>query len=247
MKTLFILLAILALTSASWAAAVVAGVSTTSTSNITSYQTPSFTPAAGDLLVVFVLASGTVVLADTTLTDSNSMGFTLITTAVRSASADTLFLFVANKLAAGSAMTVTFNCPSDAATGNIIQVARVSGMLRTGIMAVRQTAIESNKSAAGTPAPAFTKAALTGNPTLGMVGNGTNPATMTPPASWTEVDDTGYITPTEGAEYVSRDSGFTGTTITWGGTSASSFGDIIVELDTSRVPCPLTLLGAGCS
>lgn len=247
MKKLFILLAILALHSAGWAAAVVAGVSTASTVNATSYASGSFTPASGDLLVVFVVATSTVVLADDTVTDSQSLGFTLIRSSTKNASLDSLYLFVANKLAVASAMTVTFNCPSDAAAGATIQVARVSGMLRTGIMAVRQNAVEANLGGAGTPAPTFSKSALTGNPTLGLVGNATNPATMTPPSGWTELDDTGYLTPTEGAEYVSRDSGFTGTIITWGSTGGTAFGDIIVELDTSRVPCPLTLLGAGCS
>jgi hypothetical protein len=59
---------------------------------------------------------------------------------------------------------------------------------------------------------------------------------MTPPTSWTEDSDNGYSTPTAGQESVSRVSGFTGTTVTWGGTSATAFGDIIVEIDTSSFP-----------
>src|SRR5262249_36569936 len=87
-----------------------------------------------------------------------------------------------------------------------------------------------------TPAPVFGASALTGNVTLGAVFNANNPAAMTPPTSWTEQNDTGYNTPTTGQEYVSRDSGFTGTTITWGNASGSAFSAITVELDTTSTP-----------
>jgi hypothetical protein len=75
--------------------------------------------------------------------------------------------------------------------------------------------------------------ALTGNVTLGFLANGTNPATMTEPTGWTEAADLGYATPTTGVHAVHRDSGFTGTTITWGSTTGGSTLDIILEMDTS--------------
>lgn len=78
---------------------------------------------------------------------------------------------------------------------------------------------------------AFASACLTENPTLGLVTSALNPANMTEPTGWTEQADTGYTTPTRGAEYVSRDSGHTGTTITWGNTGSASHGALIVELD----------------
>ncbi len=214
-------------------AAVTHRVSTASSSNVTSYASGSFTPAADELLVAFVTASGTI--AGAAMSDSQGLTFSLIKKARKASNADTIYLFVANRLAANSAMTVTFDCTADAATGAIIQVAGVSGMTRTGADAVRQTAISENV-ASGTPAPAFSASALTGNPTLGVVGNGANPAGMTTPTSWTEKDDTGYTTPATGAEYVSRDSGFTGTTVTWGSSSGTAFGAIIVELDSSAAP-----------
>lgn len=212
-------------------AAVTHAVSTASTANTTSYASGSFTPAANDLLVVFVTASGTVTNAPT-MTDSQGLGFTLVAYGLKNGSADMVYCFVAKALAAASSMTVTFDCTLDAATGAVIQVARVSGMTLVGARAVRQYAVLENQ-ASGTPAPAFSLSCLTGNPTLGLIGNSTNAAGMTAPTSWTEKDDTGYATPTTGAEYVSRDSGFTGTTVTWGSSSASAFGAIILELDTS--------------
>lgn len=207
-------------------------VSTASTSNASSYVSGSFTPALNDLLVAFVSASGTAAAAPT-LTGSTGLTFTLVLSVARNASADRIYVFVANALATAVAQTVTFDCSEDAATGAVIQVASVAGVTRTGSGAVRQSASTANAAAAGTPAATFPAAALTANPTLGCVSNGASPATLTPPTNWTEANDTGYSTPTTGAEYVFRDSGFTGTTVTWGGTSATAFGVALIELDTS--------------
>lgn len=216
-------------------AATTHGVTLTSTSQAATYSTVSFTPTSGDLLVAFALVTTT---ADAgAMTDSLGGGWTQITTAVKNGSADKLWCFIRTSFSDGSALTVTMDVTGDNGTGCIIFVVRVSGMSRTGASAALQSAVQSNQAAASTPAPVFGASALTGNVTLGFVGNATNPAGMTPPTSWTElVADVGYATPTTGGEYVTRDSGFTGTTITWGSTSASAFGDIIVELDTSVPP-----------
>lgn len=207
--------------------------STASTANASSYASGSFTPAAGELLGVFVTTSATI--AGGTMIDSQGLGFSLVCKALKATSLDTLYFFVANKLAAASSMTVTFECTGDAATSANIQVWGISSMTRTGYDAVRQFKVTNNGAAAGTPAATFDASCLTGNPTLGVVGNASNPAAMTPPTNWTEQNDTGIDTPNTGSEYVSRDSGFTGTTITWGGTSATAFGVIIAEMDTSAV------------
>ena len=224
-------------------AAVTGVISTTSTANASSYASGSFTPALGDLLVVFVQASATV--AAGTLTSSRT-GFTFskVTSALNAT--DTIYCFVANQLVTEAvSQTVTFDCTGDAATGAIIQIAAVSGISKFGNPAasVRQSAVSDNQASGGTPAATFGSSCLTGNPTLGVVGNDSNPAGLTAPTSWTERDDTGYGTPTSGAEYVSRDSGFTGTTITWGSTSATAFGVVIIEIDASTVsPPPQALL-----
>jgi hypothetical protein len=117
----------------------------------------------------------------------------------------------------------------------------VSGMSLTGEDAVRQFAIEESQAADGTPAPAFSAAALTGNPTIGFCGNATNDISggLTNPTSWPELRGSNYGTPSSGAQSVARNSGFTGTTITWGSTSASIFGDCILELDTTAATTPV--------
>lgn len=213
-------------------AAVTHGVSTASSLNDTTYPSGSFTPAANDFMVVFVAAAATVV-SNPTLTDSQGVGFLQYTSSTRGGG--TAYLFVAHALAAAVARTVTFDCSGDAATGAVICVALVSGMTSLGSASVRQVGIF-NGAAAGTPAGTFgagSTAVLTTNPTLGFLMNNTNPTGVTEPTGWTEREDTGFATPTTGAEYVSRDSGFTGTSITWGSTSASQFAGIIVELDAS--------------
>lgn len=211
-----------------------------STTNAATYLSGSFTPTTGNLLVAFAGATGSTG-ANATMTDSLGIGWTLIASCVKATSADTLYVFVSNRFATGSAMTVTFHTSGGGtASGCIIFVAQVTSMTRAAKDASRQTAVQSNQAAAGTPGPAFGVSALTGNPTLGCIFNATNPATMTTPTNWTERQDVGYATPTTGGEYVTRDSGFTGTTVTWGSTSGSAFCSLIIELDTSeRPPDPL--------
>lgn len=231
-------------------AAVIHGVSTASTDNASSYASGSFAPAANDLLVAFVGAAATLAAAPT-MVDSQGLGFTLVRSFPRSG--NTAYVFVANALAAASSMTVTFDCTGDGATGAVIQVARVSGMTLVGIAAIRNSG-GFDGAASTTPTGEFVAfgSSLTTNPTLGMVMNSTNPAGLTEPSGWTERDDTGFNTPSSGAQYVSRDSGFAGTTITWGGTSASQYCGNIIEMDSSVAgysPAvgPMALTGAGSS
>ena len=216
----------------------------------TTYTTGSFTPTANDLLVVFVGASAHITEDATPLTSSAGLTFHKARTETRGGSTDKMYVFVAEALAANSGQTVTFNCVADGATGCAIAVAAVSGMSRTGSTAVRQANGQSNQAAGGTPAPTFASAALTDNACLGAVYTGTNPPALTPPTNWTERADFGHGTPARGMEYASRDSGETGTTITWGSTSATAFGDLIIELDTSSAggaptPKKLASLGVG--
>lgn len=224
-------------------ATVTHGITTSNTANTTSYTSGSFTPALNDLLLVFVEAGGTVAIGS--MTDSQGLGFTKVTSAIYDTNTQTVYCFVANNLAAASAMTVTFDCTGDPSTGVVICVARIAGMTRTNLSAIRQSAVENNLAAATVPAPVFAASALTGNPTLGAVGNNSNPAAITEPTSWTEQADAGVVTPDRGLEYVSRNSGFTGTTITWGSAGATVKGDIIVELDTSAAGRIFKLAGQG--
>lgn len=211
-------------------ATTILGVSTPSTSNASSYASGAFTPAAGDLLIAFVVATGTVhPTSAAAMTDSQSLGWDLLAATTFNGGADSLFVFAARKPAAASSMTVTFACSGDAATGANVGVMRIAGA--DGVY-VRQVAVATG-AASTTPAVTLDNAIDSANPLVGCVGNGTNPATITAPGSWTESSDTGYNTPACGIELVRRDSGATGSTVTWGSTSGTAWAAAIVEVYNS--------------
>jgi hypothetical protein len=211
-----------------------AGARLASTSNTTSYASNSFTPTQGDLLYVTCAASDTTVTTPTLTASANGITFTRVIGAVKAVGADSMFTYVANQLvgASPSAMTVTFDCTGDAATGCIIVVALVSGMTKTGSTAIKQSAKVDNVAGGTAPSTVFGASCDTNNPTIFSfmvtVAVGT-----TPPTNWTERTDLTYATPTQGGGYDSRDSGFTGTTITLGSTANGNCCAIAVELDAS--------------
>jgi hypothetical protein len=190
-------------------------------------KTAVLTSAIGDVYVVVVGNSGQT--ANPTVSDNRPGGsYSLITSALAATSADKLAIFIRNNpfnVAASTTVTMT----PGTTTGGGLNVIAVSGMKYGGLGAVRQSAVQANQ-AAGTPAPVFGQAALTGNMCIGAVYNASSPAGMTFPASWNERQDVGYSTPTTGLETITRDSGFTGTTVTWGGASATPFASLIIEL-----------------
>lgn len=201
----------------------------------TSFTTSSFNPIVGELLSVWVLATACT-LETPTLTDSQGGTYALISKTTKAAGADSLYHFVRNSLIpATTAMSYTFDCTGDAATGFALVAFGISAMLRTGADAVKQHKEAANQSAAGTPSLTFDASCLTSNPTLGIVASATNPPGLTPPTSWTESRDEGNTTAAIGYEIIFRNSGFAGTTITWSNTSATAFAAGIVEFDTTRM------------
>jgi hypothetical protein len=210
-------------------AACTIGVATPSTVDGTSFASGSFTPAANDLLVAMVSATGTV--AAGSMSDSQSLGWTKVDSGVYNASADTFYIFIANTLAANSSTTVTFDCTGDSATGANVMVVRVSGMSRTGAAALRQSAKVQNQTASPIVIPSLAANALTGNPTIEMFAGGENEASF--PAGWTDQSHVSYATPNGFAQYHTRDSGFTGTSTGWSDTLSTPYGIVFFELDTS--------------
>lgn len=208
---------------------------TNSSANSQSYAALGITPAVGDLLVVTVVTSATVAAGGVTSTGSGATAFDKITSTTHVAGS-TMYLFVSTSLVtAADSHVVTFTCTGDAATGAVVTIHSLAGMTKTGAGAVRQFAVQANQAAGGTPAPAFSNTTQATSALIGVIGNSTAPAGMTPPADWTEQAqaDTGYTSPNTGSETAYRNSGFAGTTVTWGSTSASGFGAIIAEFDTS--------------
>jgi len=210
---------------------VAAFVSNIATFNTTAgNKTAAITPSVGDLLVVVASCSGTA--TPPTITDNQTGGtYSASNVATRTGTVASVRWFVRDALVTSAVShTVTMTSPGGDTGGGLV-VMRFSGMSRAGTSAIKQSAILENTT--GTPTITFSSAALTGNPTVGAIVNAANPPTMTPPTNWTERQDIGYTSPAFGIEVVTRDSGFTGTGITWGSSSSTAVSGVIMELDAS--------------
>lgn len=205
-----------------------------SDTDTTSYSGNAGTPTTGDALICFVWAVGTLSAGSMTGTwtweklTSFSVGGT-----------STIYVFMAYATA-GTSTTPTFSCTDDAATACFIQCFNISGTGGGGSVYVRQF-----KSATGSgtnPAVTMDAAILTGNPVLGCAANFlNNSAQFTAPTSWTEGGEASTATTTATLETAYRNSGETGTTITWTNANALPWGAVVVELyNTGTGPTTVT-------
>lgn len=206
------------------------------------------TPAVDDLWIVFCCVSVNTNSAPT-CSDDNGGAYDLVNVAQWNAGANRLSAFVRTSLFPNTTST-TVTVATGSNTAGIVAIVAISGMSRAGISAIRQSGVLSDRSAATTPFATMTVgSALTGNLVLGAVANASNPAGMTPPASFTERQDVGQATPTTGLEVATRDSGHFSNTVTWGSTSATVNCAIAVELDTTAPEGPalgsLSMMGIG--
>jgi hypothetical protein len=186
-------------------------------------KTVTATPAVGDLIVIITAHSGNTSAA--TPTDDNSSGtYTKITSATGQSSVDTVSAFVRNSLIGAANSTVFTHAPGTS-TGGGLGVIKITGMSRAGATAIVQSAIQNNQASGGTPTPVFGSAAKTANAVISAVMNATNPAGVSVRSSplYTARVSSGFLTPTTGIGVMSIDSGETGTSIAWGGTSATAF------------------------
>lgn len=193
------------------------------------------TPAVGDLIVLVV--ANTTYTGTTLPTDNNtdSAGtYVLAESRVKATSADTLQLYIRRDLI-GKAVSTTFTHAAGAGTsGGGLAVVKITGMWTAGANAKVKSGGQDDQGAGGTPGPSWTGggAASGTNPLVGAIFNATSPATMSKPASFdSELTDVGYSIPTTGLEVVSDNTGNTDSTVTWGGTSATIFCSVILELD----------------
>lgn len=192
------------------------------------------TPELHDLIII--IGANIALGSDTAPTDDNNSGtYSLIVGANKNAGADRLTGYVRTSLITSAVSTIFTRAPG-ATSGGGIAVYKITGIKVAGLTATPQWGSQANQAATGTPAPAlFTgNPPVITNPIIGAVFNATNPATMTPRAGYTEDLDTGSTTP-YGIETMHRNSGETSATITWGGTSASAFASLAIEI---KAPLP---------
>jgi hypothetical protein len=163
-----------------------------STSNTATYAGNAGTPAAGELLICFVIASG-----NTTGNLTGTFTWNLLTQFTRPAS-DQIYVFWAYASSATS-VTPTFNSTSGNATGCIISAVRVTGAEGQTQPYLRQFKTLTNTNT--NPAVTMDSAILTGNGCLAFATNIVNSTTQwTAPASWTELSEVAYNTPTNSGQ-----------------------------------------------
>lgn len=202
-------------------------------------KTVTATPTLNDLIIlVTIYSDGTA--GGAAVSDNNSDGggsYTKIAGTTFGATVKTCDLWVRNARIGSATSTVfTLADPPGSDTGSGITVGRWTGFSDAGAGIVRQSSPFGTFAAAATPAATFPVAALTGNSVIAVAWNASSTPTLTPPASYTERLDAGYSSPTCGIEYATRDSGETGTTITWGSTSPTQGVCIVAELQATAPP-----------
>lgn len=203
----------------------------------TSNRTCAITPAVGDLLVVFCAAS--VNTNDTpTCSDGNTGGtYTRIGVAAFNASANRFSAFVRDTLVPNTTATTVTVATGSNTSAEIVIVA-IKDALRAGIAAIRSSGFQVNQSSGTAPAPVLNQSARTENVTITAIGtlstSGNNPS----PASWSERQDVNQASPTVGLGCSTRDSGFTGTTITYSANAGSNYASVALEIDGSGMTPP---------
>lgn len=198
----------------------------------TGTRTVSITPAANRLLVVFASVSANTQTTPV-MTDNQGGTYTLVGQAYWSASANNMFAFVRNSLASAAATTITLDTNTNTAAE--LEVVTFAGMTKTGAAAVKQFTSHGNTTKVTVPVLTFSSSVATTDATIVAVASGdTNAA---PPSGWTEREDANQSNPVTCLEIATRNSGFSGTTITYGGTQDTSYAEMAIELDgSSSVP-----------
>ena len=198
-----------------------------------SFTCASFTPSAGDGLVIGCIYMGST--ATPTITDSQSLGWTLIDKALFNSSGSAIAVFTSNTAAAASSMTITCDLGSGQ-TGTVfyIYIYKVQSATRFGSSAVRQSAKQENGNGSSNPSEAFAANALTSNAIIDFLAINTNSG-IAQPTGWTLDNETVETTPSTTGHVDSVTSGFTGTTPPWADHTGvgTNFAVITVELDFS--------------
>lgn len=195
-------------------------------------KTVTASPAAGDLILIFVVISGD--STHSAPTDNQSGTYTIIGSQINVGSAIYGAWYVRDALVpAGSSTIFTLSNPG-ADTGGGLAVVKITGMAKAGSSAVRQSKSGSGGDGTTPATGSWSSAKLTSNPVVGAAINGANPAALTPTTSYSELLDTGYSTPAVGVEIQKIDSGDTSSTMTWGNTSLG-WACMGVELDSTNL------------
>lgn len=196
--------------------------SVSSNTDATTYSFASFTPTAGSILVVFVVATGTVQTNPTITNTGTTLTWTL--DAAQIVSGTGYYIFWARVPATVSASVVTFNCTTDGPDGINMSIFSCANTNRFSSDPLIQTKISTTGTTSTNANITFDKAL---RPRSGYIvawaGLFTGNNNSTAPTGFTEVGDLGRTTPARNFSAARRDGGlsiagpitFTNASTTW--------------------------------
>lgn len=198
-------------------------------------KTVTATPAVNDLIVIVAATSG-LAGGTTACSDDNSSGTYTQVDVDRTGFSTTgvLTMWVRNALIPAANSTV-FTASQVGSSGGGLHVYRVAGVFLTGSSAVRSSGGESSGGAGTTPAPVLSLTPNPRNVIFTACCAGANAAVMNPRAGYTEGADSGYNSPATGMGSAYLNSGEGTATLTYGGTTSTTFASIAIELNTQEV------------
>ena len=192
----------------------------------------SFTPNDGERIYVFSTSANTADVSAYTYTFSGGqlLGDSSTTWSRQSSVGTTRFTqcHEASFTAMARAMTLSVT-PSSTLTGmNLVAV----GV--TGFPKIRQIASASGSSGV-TPSASFASAVASTSTILTFLYASVNPANVTKPTGFTDVDSGGYATPNGSTLTSKLEGGHSGATVTWGSSATTAWNCVIVELEAGRM------------
>ena len=189
--------------------------------NADSYAFGAFTPSGNTpILVVGVAINGTSPIAS--ISDSQSNVW--VSANGNDGAANSIHVWYTESPAVASTVITVSFVGGTGAVGEVIEVPY--GTFR---QVGASTAVSTATLQVG-----LASAFLTSSAGICFAFGASNPLTVSPPADWTELSDIGHAAPAFGMESAIRNSGETGSTITWGTNSPVSWRAIVVEvLDNS--------------
>ena len=225
------------------------GGTSSATTNSTFYRSSSCAAQVGELLAVFVAASGTVQRPGIVTTSNQPLGgstFTLVTTALWGASGNSLYAYVQDGFCTssgtGNSTWVGWDCVGDAATGAIINVVRLQGMSKVSAGAVRQYDVSSNQGTSTRPLVTFSSISFVTSAIISCVATNSSMTGLSPPGGFTEYAEGGYTTPLTGMS-IAGNVGSNSTAIRWG-TSTSSLNCCLAVEFFADAPLEMNITSA---
>lgn len=178
-------------------------------------KTITGTPQVGDLLVVIAGGSGGLTVS-TNCVDDQGGTYSKVISANRTTTLGELAIYVRNQIVTANVLhTITLSqAVADGGGGVLLGVTNMSA---TGSSAVRGSGAMSNTAAGVNSAPVLSAGVpLAKNPIISadMVGSSNYSGIR---SGYTQQYQNGYTTPTNTIQVISRDSGETSGTISWGG------------------------------